>query len=174
MRIFDEKGRLFGKINVIDFLAILFLLCLVPMFYFGFKVFTKKPIVVTPEPEKEAILKVSYRDLLPVLAEAIKTGDEQVEISEGMDESEKVVAKIEKIIANEPAEYITLKQDGTTWGFAKHPKNRDLVLAIKVLCMQKGDDLFFSKNEPLKIGLGFTFSTGLYSISGTIIGIELK
>ncbi len=39
MKIIDGKGRLFGKINVIDFLAILFLLCLMRMFYFGYKLY---------------------------------------------------------------------------------------------------------------------------------------
>lgn len=39
MKIIDDKGRLFGKINVIDFLALLFLLCLTPMFYFGYKLY---------------------------------------------------------------------------------------------------------------------------------------
>lgn len=32
MKIIDEKGRLFGKINVIDFLVILFVVSLLPMF----------------------------------------------------------------------------------------------------------------------------------------------
>lgn len=43
MKIIDEKGRLFGKINLIDFLAVLFLLSLTPMFYFGYKIYSKKP-----------------------------------------------------------------------------------------------------------------------------------
>ncbi len=43
----DERGRLFGKINVIDFIVLLFVLCLLPMFYFGYKIFTK-PIVIKP------------------------------------------------------------------------------------------------------------------------------
>lgn len=45
----DEKGRLFGKINLIDFLVIVFLLALTPMFWFGYKIFTKRP-APTPAP----------------------------------------------------------------------------------------------------------------------------
>jgi len=45
MKIIDEKGRLFRRINVIDFLVILFLLCLAPMFYFGYKIFNKRQFV---------------------------------------------------------------------------------------------------------------------------------
>ena len=43
MKIIDQKGRLLGKINVIDFLAIIFFLSFVPMFYFGYKNLHKKP-----------------------------------------------------------------------------------------------------------------------------------
>ena len=44
MKIIDEKGRLFGKVNIIDFLVLLFIFFLVPMFYFGYKLFSKKNI----------------------------------------------------------------------------------------------------------------------------------
>ncbi len=43
MKIIDEKGILFGKINVIDFLVVIFFLALIPMFYFGYKIFNSKP-----------------------------------------------------------------------------------------------------------------------------------
>lgn len=43
MKIIDEKGRLFGKINIIDFLVILFLLCILPGFYFGYQILTERP-----------------------------------------------------------------------------------------------------------------------------------
>lgn len=180
MRIIDERGRFFSKVNVIDFLVILFLLFFVPVFYFGYKIIFMKPVAIVLEKEKEAILKVKFTNLLPEITGVVKDGDEQIEVIEEMLDnktivSNKVVAKIEKIISNEPAEYINLKNDVTTWGFAKHPKNRDLVLEIKVLCKQKGNDLlFFSNNIPLKMNLRFNFYTGLYSISGTIIGIKIK
>ncbi len=43
LKIIDNQGRLFGKINIIDFIVLIFLLCLTPMFYFGYKIFIKKP-----------------------------------------------------------------------------------------------------------------------------------
>lgn len=43
MKIIDEKGMLFGKINVIDFLVVIFFLSLIPMFYFGYIIFNSKP-----------------------------------------------------------------------------------------------------------------------------------
>ncbi|GAG14297.1 unnamed protein product, partial [marine sediment metagenome] len=81
---------------------------------------------------------------------------------------------------NVPAEvinlmqYINMMEDRTSWKISGHPKNRDLVLEIKVWCKQKGPDLFLSGDVPLKIGLQFSFSTALYSITGTIIGMKRK
>lgn len=39
MAIIDKRGFIFGKINLIDFLVILFIVCLTPMFWFGYKIF---------------------------------------------------------------------------------------------------------------------------------------
>ena len=48
MRIIDDKGMLFGnRINLIDYLAIVFILCCIPAFYYGFRILTKKPVEVT-------------------------------------------------------------------------------------------------------------------------------
>ena len=44
MKIIDEQGFvhiLWWRINIIDFLAVVYVLCLIPMFYFGYKVRSK-------------------------------------------------------------------------------------------------------------------------------------
>lgn len=42
IKIIDERGKLFGIINAMDFLVILFLFFLTPMFYFGYTFFEIK------------------------------------------------------------------------------------------------------------------------------------
>ena len=37
MRIIDDKGMLFGKVNVIDFAVLGFICMFLPMFYFGYR-----------------------------------------------------------------------------------------------------------------------------------------
>ena len=37
MQFIDKQGRIFGKWNIIDFLVVIFILSLTPMFYFGWK-----------------------------------------------------------------------------------------------------------------------------------------
>lgn len=41
MRIIDEKGRLFSKVNLLDFLVLVFILCLIPVGYQAYKIITK-------------------------------------------------------------------------------------------------------------------------------------
>ena len=85
MKIIDEKGKLFGKINVIDFLVLLFFLCLTPMFYFGYKIFNKKPpqntpaaIVDAPKIFIETELNFILNKLEPETARLISKGDREV------------------------------------------------------------------------------------------------
>lgn len=73
MKIIDEKGRLFGKINVIYFLVILFLISLTPMFYYGYKIFNAPP---PPPPLQEwATVKVKFNGLIPEIVSLINKGD---------------------------------------------------------------------------------------------------
>ena len=46
MQLIDKQARLFGVINIIDSLVLLFVLCLMPGLWFGYKIFTKP----TPTP----------------------------------------------------------------------------------------------------------------------------
>ncbi|UCB57010.1 MAG: DUF4330 domain-containing protein [Candidatus Omnitrophota bacterium] len=295
MKMIDDKGMLFGKINIIDFLVILFLFCLMPMLYFGYKIFTKKPEIQTsksefieieidclavkikPEvlkvisigdreldnngqvigevvnfgevqpykyeldigrgqkiikedetlkqvkaklklkvgvqnenvfykdkeikavlpfefntdkyrlllypligetrktAEEEAetvpvVLRVKCSNLLPELARIIKPGDKEMELVKA--NIRKIVARIIEVISNEPSEVVSLLEGGR-WSITGHPKYRDVVLNIEILCAHRVEGLF-KRDEPIKIGGFFTFSTDLYSIKGTITGLEIK
>jgi len=43
MKIIDEQGRLFGKVNIIDFIIISFLFFLIPTFYIEHKILSRIP-----------------------------------------------------------------------------------------------------------------------------------
>ncbi|MFC1699092.1 DUF4330 domain-containing protein [Candidatus Omnitrophota bacterium] len=122
--------------------------------------------------EKLVFLRVKFNNLMPELAEVIKKADKQIEIAE--DSTKKVVANINKIIDDQPAEYISWAAEEKTWTFGGHPKNRDLILEIETLCILRPDGGLYLKNKPVKIGDHFQFSTNLYSLTGIIIGMELK
>ena len=62
MKIIDEKGRFFGKVNVIDFLVILFLFCILPAFYYGYKILSKKPLAPVGGFQMSSQGKTSYEN----------------------------------------------------------------------------------------------------------------
>lgn len=294
MKVIDDKGRLFGKINVIDFIALFFLLCLVPMLYFGNKIFNKNIVPVKGEPSKnfeemdidcvfikleagiaqsisigdkqvndvgdviaevvgldavepyvyefdlgeghtiikessdlkqrkakiklkalvedkalyfnakavklqsplefitsgyratvlpvkvkrreevEILVQAEFRNLLPELAAVIKEGDEQIKIAEEMHGSRQRVGRITKIISDNPSEVLSLSDDGRNWAISGHPRYRDVVLELELLCEKKDDNQLFFVNNPVKIGSPFYFVTNLYSLSGQVLRINQK
>ena len=63
MKIIDERGMLFGKVNIIDFIVVLFLLCLTPMVYFGYKIMQKEPQALKQANPYVEITKKEYNEL---------------------------------------------------------------------------------------------------------------
>ncbi|MDD2688907.1 MAG: DUF4330 domain-containing protein [Candidatus Omnitrophica bacterium] len=78
--IIDEKGRLFGKINIIDFSIILILFFLIPMFYFVYKI--KNIKIQGPEREiVEIELPCNLIKLPPETLKLITLGDKEFDIA---------------------------------------------------------------------------------------------
>ena len=73
MKIIDEKGRIFGKINVIDFITIVLIVSIVPMFYFG------SELVAFKRPAKNRAVRlevqIKFPRVIPEVASVISEGD---------------------------------------------------------------------------------------------------
>jgi hypothetical protein len=78
MKFIDDKGRLFGMINVIDFLVLAFLICLIPMLYFGYRIIGLQ----SPEPPsskyKEVYLNCQLVKLRPDIAKKVSINDREL------------------------------------------------------------------------------------------------
>lgn len=78
--IIDDKGRLFGKINIIDFSVILVLFLLIPAFYFVYKI--KNIKIHGPERDMVEIeLPCNLIKLPPENLKLIAVGDKEFDIS---------------------------------------------------------------------------------------------
>ena len=99
LRIIDEKGRLFGKINVIDFLVILFLLCLLPLFYFGYKVFTKNPRMTEEKELIQTEIDYLFIKVSPEVEKIVSIGDRE------LDGNEQVIGEIISLGQSSPYKY---------------------------------------------------------------------
>ena len=159
MKLIDEKGRLFGKINVIDFLVVLFLLCLMPMFYFGYKIMTKKPMVEAPQKREfvEIIIDCRFIKLKPEVLDAILVGDKE------LDENGQVIGQIVSLGESKP--YML------EFSIGKGQKMviEDVILKqieakVKLKVEVKKDKLYY-KDKVIKIASPLDFKTNKYSLS---------
>ena len=88
MKLIDEKGRLFGKINLIDLMVILLLLGAIPIFYFGYKIYTEE---VKVEQQAEFFVEEVYCKFVGLTskdAESITVGDKE------MDENGEMIGEV--------------------------------------------------------------------------------
>ncbi len=142
MKIIDEKGRIFGRISVIDFLVILFLLSLTPMLYFGNKLL-EKPIVE----KKTRIIQVKFLNVIPEIDRVLEIGDIDIDGGGG---------RLEAILSN--------RMTNT------NSSNRDISALIKISCDEKTGTLSY-KQVPVRIGSPFSFTTDFYDISGVVVDL---
>ena len=147
MKIIDEKGRLFGKINIIDFLVILFLFCIIPVFYFGYRIFSIKleAPAITKLPTVASIdCYCVAHNLTPEIAEHISVGDKDY------DRKNNVVGEILAIGKPEEDSYVLSLGGGRTI-FYQDPTRRQLLIKARLLGEIK-DSVFYYKEKEFSIG----------------------
>jgi hypothetical protein len=77
MRIINEKGKLFGIINIIDFSVLFVLIFLIPAFYFSYMVVIKKK----PKQAWDVIsaeINCEFIKIIPEIVRSISVGDKEV------------------------------------------------------------------------------------------------
>ena len=164
MRIIDEKGRLFGKINVIDFLVILFLISLTPMFYYGYKIFNAPPPPPPPPPplqdyQTNIQAYILFKNFPPDIAKKIEIGDKE------LDGSGRVVAEITSIEKLEPN--VILLGGGTTQ-IIDDTKKQILVKMLIGVNVTTDNRLLY-KGENISYNSMVEFKTDKYSAKGIFL-----
>jgi hypothetical protein len=128
------------------------------------KMFEIAPLVPFVK-EKWITLRVEISGVLPEIAKVIKEGDVE---KNAFDE---VVARIQSIINNKPSQLLSVREDDVV--VLNHPFNRDMLLSLNVLCAER-EGVYYFKNYPVKMGNNIVLAMELYSISGVIVGMQVK
>ena len=161
MKIIDEKGKLFGLINIIDLGVIILLIGLMPMVYFGYKILRGEDATI----KEYATVKVEFQALSMQVVNVMKEGDIQ------KDSSGAVIAKLTKIYKIEPADMvifennIPIKVDGS--------KRKDILAELYIKCTNAIESVYYNDN-PLKIGKEIVFSPHLYEAKGAVLDIQIE
>ncbi|MFA5410278.1 MAG: DUF4330 domain-containing protein [Candidatus Omnitrophota bacterium] len=158
MKIIDEKGRLFGKINVIDFLVILFLLCLMPIFYFGCKAAFKKSAVIDGAGGfMELEINCRFAKIEPVTLVLISVGDKE------FDKKNRVIGEIIWISQAKPHQYKFDMGTGTIL-IKEDPLLKDLDAKLKLKVEMRGSRLYY-KDKQITVDSSFDFKTDKYALT---------
>jgi Domain of unknown function (DUF4330) len=162
MKLLDEKGRLFGMINVID------LFVLMVIIYSA--VFAVRWIIIAEDPSwtQVTILKahcVAATEVPDYIADIVKVGDGITDVRG------KVVGRIEKFESvgryTPPAVYYS--KNGARVVLHSRSNQRSLMVYIALLVYEKGGQLYsLIDNNPIRIGSSIFISTKNYSSNGVV------
>jgi hypothetical protein len=164
MKIIDGAGRLFGKINIIDFLVLTLVFCLLPMFYFGYKIYTKKPIAVVVPKKNLANIETDCLlvQLDPQVLKMISVGDK--EINGGQ-----IIGEIISLGKSGPQKYEFDLGGTTITKFDNILKQCEA--RLKLSCEIKGNELFY-KDKPIRLSAPFNFQSNNYNVLAMPFGRE--
>lgn len=160
MKIIDQKGRLFGLINIIDLLVVLLLLSFIPLLYRVYETFKLEKNMV----QELVFARVEFSDMTPEFVKVVSKGDTE------KDASGNLVGKLVNISSAEPSK-VWVVVDNKILGAISHPTKKDLIIDAMLLCAKR-DGVLFYKNSQVKIGNTISFTTDLYNFTGKIVGLK--
>jgi len=159
MKFIDEKGRLFGVINVFD----LFVLCLIAIV----AIFALKWTKIADDPPwvKVRLLHVRCIGVMQFpsfVVPLVKEGDETVDVDNV------VMLRLDKILSNEAIPVATyVSESGETLFYNKDA--RIITAEFDVSAYEKKGDIYVSMtNEPLRIGTSLALNTKKYNVTVSV------
>ncbi|MGR6837144.1 DUF4330 domain-containing protein [Syntrophomonas erecta] len=155
----DDKGRLFGIINIID-LVVLLLIVVVALGYFY------RDRNADPAVTRTAEVKVICPYVRPEVAEQIKVGDQLV--ARGQVQPVKVTE-----LRIETARDTDTRADGELI-LQKHPFRKDIYLTLEGPISNTGAELYLA-GQQVRAGLDkFIVKTEIFEVQGEILEIKIK
>jgi hypothetical protein len=148
MKILDERGRLFGKINIVDFLIVVFLVIIIPVFFHVYKILGKRPTWV---PSKWVRVEaVSFT--LPEIAELLAPGQTSYAYGEPQAKIVNVLKKDEKYSEN-------LKSAMRKKSLPQYEYRIPVFLELDLLCTHSAEnEPYYFQRNPLLVSMERTHS----------------
>ncbi len=156
MRIIDEKGRLFGKINIIDFLIIFFLIFMTPTLYFGYKLFHRRLVRVEAN-LKEIEMDFKFIELRPEIAKVVAVGDKE------LDENGVVIGEVTWVGQGRFNQY-RIDLGGDVHKIIEDQELQELPVKMKLKVKIKEDTMYY-KERPINLRSRIYFKTNKYAVT---------
>jgi len=160
MKIINEKGKLFGIINIIDLSVLLIIGVLV---FGGARRMKTKPIIATDP--SNAIITFEVSNVRMATVENVIVGDPIYHYDKG--------GYIGKIIEVDYFPYTEPVESDGKWVDAEVPEK--YVISMKLEAEVKDNpDVIIAGGEHTRIGVQFRVKNKKIAVFGTILGIEIK
>ena len=160
MRIIDQKGRLFGKINLFDLFV---LLLLITVAFFVFNRYIDKRVISTVA-SREITFKLFVNNVRNVTTDAIQVGDKLRHSETG----QMVGELIEKEIM--PSRKHVTTEDGTIVN-AEIPERYDMFLTVKAEGIVTDKEITVGSGA-IRLGTELKVRTNRYGITTTVFDIK--
>ena len=156
----DDKGRLFGTVNIIDALAVLLVLAVVAAGA-AFVLGADNTDQTAPNDQQaQTTVTVQISGVQPYVADAIPEGPIQ---------TDRIAAVENKSVR--PTEVIVTDQNGTLHE-RQHPRKQTVTLAVSLNTTTTANDTLFA-DEPLEVGRELTLDFGPVTVEGTVTTVPV-
>lgn len=162
MKLIDDKGRLFGKISILDIIAILVLLILI---FFTILKITNKDISEVSEGSAMANVRYTVEcEGMKGLFESVKVGDKAGEQKNYLPSEviEVIIEPIELSYKDEKGEII----------MTKDPVNERAFITYQATLPHQSQSLKLGKQE-IRYGQKIFAESDCYRLEGIIVGVEV-
>lgn len=166
MKLIDQKGKLFGLINIIDLVVLVALIAVLG--FAGYKVLGPRlnpGTGVDKSGENEVIFTVRCYEKLKSVPDQLKKGDQLVSITSN------APAYIESVEVF-PAEITSTRDDGVMVTTI-NPTRNDLLITVKAR-INTGSDLLKLGTQEIAVGKGFYVKTQTAEAYGFVEKIDIR
>lgn len=175
MRLIDENGRLFGKVNCVDFLIIAVILAVIPGFFYIHSVLRKTPI---RHPSKWVRVEV-VTFAISEISDLFEEGDQCYDMFGNVD------GRLVRILSKDPAyadrlrnavisRYTTADGQNTVID-TRYEYFAPVFLEFELLCGRSAvNEPWYFRRGPLLISLvkSFNFDSSKYGVMCYVLGIK--
>ncbi len=164
MKVIDEKGKVFGKINIIDMAIILLVVALFAGV--GYKLFFQKNNGVSEQPTKKEKVEVSFlvKGCTPEIKDSIKKGDKLI-VNNQLSDAEVTAVEVSN------SKTTTVDEKGNL-SVAENPLVVDLKINVNILGDVSEAGVTFN-DEMIKVNADFILETMSFYANAKIIEVAL-
>ncbi len=162
MKLFDQKGRLFGKINIVDLLVILMLIFAVVAVGVKFK-----QVKTTNGGDITIEYTISVEKLRQISVDAIEKEYKNIQDAENKKAVGEIVS-VEKSFARE-----LVQLDSGEYKFTEYEDKYDLVITLRTKGSETNEGYHTSSGKTLTVGDTLGISNGHVQTFGEILSVKV-